>query len=253
MTATTKLIGKALMVAAALSVTPAFAEAPQQSSLPPDALIKSVLAKKAGDAVCFAGTFDGQKVNVWDYDKGKPVPVPGVFQFGKQVMRPEPYVYVDQPLTAMTLLVGRDEREHETWDEMHDFTMSISLRGWPDKLQAAGECPFRLTDKPIEGSSDVAARNTTTLYCGIDCDGGGMEVERVAGTSDVVFRFNPQSGGLRMSGGCSPGSYHVGGDAKPFDEKERAARKPPPDFRLSRIPDAECDAFRKSFKSENTP
>jgi len=76
------------------------------------------------------------------------------------VMRPEPYVHVDQTLTAMTLLVERDEREHETWDEMHDFTMSISLQGWPQTLDASGECPFRLTDKQIEGSSDIVERNT---------------------------------------------------------------------------------------------
>ena len=239
-----------ILASAGVFVAGSAAASEAKRTVPPDALIKSVLAPKIGDAVCFAGTFEGQKVNVWDYAKAKPVPVPGVFQFGKQVMRPEPHVYVDQALTAMTLLVGRDEREHETWDEMHDFTMSISLQGWPGTLDASGECPFRLSDKAIEGSSDIVARNTTTLYCGIDRDGGGMEVERVAGTSDVVFRFNPRSGGLRMSGGCSPGSYHVGGDAKPFDEEERVARKPPLDFRLRRIPDAECDAFRKSKKSD---
>jgi len=201
-----------------------------------------LLAKKVGDAVCFSGTFKNLRVNVWDYAKAKAVPVPGLFRFGEQVMRPEPHVYVDQSLTAMTLLLSRDEREHEHWDEMHVFRLSISLEGWPAPLQAAGECQLRFTNRPIEGSRDSAGV-TTRFSCGIDCDGGLMEIARVAGTGDVMFRFDPRGGGLRMSTGCSGGqSYHVGGDAKPYDNELQIVRKSV-SFRLTPTPADACAAF----------
>lgn len=236
----------ALGIAVALIVSPVPAQQRNPKGTAVDLLIKPLLARKVGDAVCFSGTFEGLKTNVWDYSRAKPVPVPGLFRFGEQVMRPEPYVYVDQSLTAMTLLLSRDGRAHEHWDEMHDFRLSISLEGWPTRLQAAGECLLRLTDRPIEGSRDSAQVNTTKLICGIECDGGLMEVERVAGTGDVIFRFDPRGGGLRMSGRCSGRQpYHVGGDAKPYDEELQKARKPV-SFRLTPVSAEACAAYRKA-------
>lgn len=240
----------AIAVVAALAAGPLCADEPTPVA-GDDTLIKPLLAQKIDDAVCFSGDFAGLKVNVWDYSKSKQVPVPGLFRFGEQVMRPEPAVYADQELTAMTLLIYRDDREHSDWDEMHDFRLMISFKGWEKPLEAAGECPLRVTDKPIEGSVDQIEANTTTLFCGIDCDGGGMGVERVAGTREVNFRFDPMGGGLRMSGGCSGGSFHVGGDAKPYDEALIAARKPPVSFRLAPMAPAACAAFRKATDEDD--
>lgn len=234
----------ALGLAAALAASPALAKKRQQTRPPEDAVIEPLLAQKVGDAVCFAGTFAGLEVNVWDYSKAKQVPVAGLFRFGAQVTRPEPFVHVGQQLTAMTLLLTHEEREvqyepHKSVREAtHDFRLRVSLQGWPAALQAAGECPLgrRVADK--------AAR--TTLHCGIDCDGGGMEVERIAGTADVIFRFHAGGGGLRMSGGCSGGQpYHVGGDAKPYDVKLQEARKPV-SFRLTPMPAEACAVLRKT-------
>jgi hypothetical protein len=239
------LVAPVVYAAVVAYASPVEANRRRQTAPGADTLIKGVLAPKVDDAVCFAGGFEGLAVNVWDYDKAVPEPVPGVFRFGEQATRPRPHVYANQELTRMTLLLYRDDREHESWDEMHDFRMRISLLGWPDQLGAAGECPLRLSDKPIEGSRDLIARNTTTLYCGIDCDGGGMEVERVAGTGEVNFRFNPRGGGLRMSGGCSHGAYHVGGDARPYDEELRKARTPVT-FRLKPMPADACAEFRSA-------
>lgn len=240
-----------LIPAVCLAVTLAagYVSAERPAGAATNTLIKPLLAKKAGEAVCFSGIFDDQKVNVWDYAKAKQVPVPGLFKFGEQVMRPEPFVHVDQPLTAMTLMLQRDGREHEHWDEMHVFRLRISLAGWPTPLRAAGECIMRFTDRPVEGSRDSAAVVTTKFHCGIDCDGGLMEVERVAGTGDLTFRFDQRSGGLRMSAGCSGRqAYHVGGDAKPYDEELRKARKPVA-FRLAPLRGKACAAFRKAMVS----
>jgi hypothetical protein len=185
------------------------------------------------------------------------VPVPELFRFGEQVTRPEPLVHVDQELTRMTLLILHDDRElHKEgvtnfFDEMHDFRLRVSLKGWPEPLNAAGECSLLLADKPSDGSPHAFKATTSTLDCGIDCDGGRMSVERVAGMPDVTFRFDRAAGGLRMSGGCGTGSYHVGGDAKPYDEALQKARKPPVAFRLSPMPQKECAAFRKKTNREN--
>src|SRR5262249_26771442 len=147
-------------------------------------LINALLAPKVGDTVCFSGIFQGLKVNIWDYSNVKQVPVPKLFRFGEQVTRPEPYVHVDQELTAMTLLLKHSEREVQyephasTQEETHDFQLTISLQGWSAALQAAGECSV---------SRQFVDRAGATLHCAIDCDGGGMEVERVAGTRNVVF------------------------------------------------------------------
>jgi hypothetical protein len=77
-----------------------------------------------------------------------------------------------------------------------------------------------------------------------------MEVERVAGTGDVIFRFSPHAGGLRMSSGCSGGQpYHIGGDAIPDDTAPRKVRTSV-SFRLTPIPAEACAAFRNNNGSE---
>jgi hypothetical protein len=224
------------------------------NSSPPsskDGAIKGVLAQSIGDAVCFSGSFRRLRVNVWDYTKTKTVPVPGLFRFGQQVTRPEPFVHVNQKLTRMTLLLLHDERElskegiTDYFDEMHDFRLRISLKGWPKPLHAEGECALLLKDKPAGNSSQVWQATGSTLHCGIDCYGGFMSIERVAGTRDLIFRFDSASGGLRMSSRCSVGAYHVRGEAKPYREDHRKAEKRPAAFRLTPMPQANCAAFRK--------
>ena len=208
--------------------------------------IKHLLAKKVGEAVCFTGQSTGLSVNVWDYAKAKQVPVPGLFRFGEPVMRPEPAVYSDQEVTSLTVLLYRDGRQHESYDEMHDFELQVTLKGWQHALSAAGECPWAgpkksrlFTDEP----------HPATLVCGIDCDGGSMRIERVAGTGDVIFRFDAAGGGLRMSSGCSAGPLHAGGEARPFEPNERLVRKNPAAFRLRSMSKEACAAFRLTRKN----
>jgi hypothetical protein len=225
------------------AMEPAAAKESPAANMGPDGMVKDLLAQHVGGAVCFTGSFAGRAVNVWDYSKAKQVPVPGLFQFGKQVTRPEPAVSVNQEVMSLTLLLSRDGRKHESWDEMHDFRLKITLKDWGGALYSAGECPWSAADKPAEGTK----ANTSTLYCGVDCDGGGMEVERVAGTGEVVFRFHASSGGLRMSaGGCGYGQLHLGGEAKPFDAEDRRAEQHPVAFRLTAMPKKACRAFRKA-------
>jgi hypothetical protein len=69
---------------------------PSQAQKQAGANIKPLLASRS--AARFASREHSRKVNVWDYSKSKSVPVPGLFQFGEQVMRPQPYVHVGQQL-----------------------------------------------------------------------------------------------------------------------------------------------------------
>lgn len=239
------LLVSALSLTMALTAAPVAANQRAHVVQTRDQLIKPLLATKVGNAVCFSGTFKGAKVNVWDYSKSKLVPVPGLIQFGEPVMRPEPHVYVGQELRSMVLVLEHDR--HEDWDEMHDFRLQITLKDWKAPLQAAGECPLRLRTRPNPGDGGPTVVNTTALWCGIDCDGGAIEVERVPGKGDVTFRFDASVGGLRMSQGCSDSEdYRVGGVAKPFEEQPVKAPEPT-SYRLSPMPAEACAAYRNAI------
>jgi hypothetical protein len=209
--------------------------------------IKELLGAKVGETVCFAGTFKDRKINLWDYAKARQVPVPGLFQFGKPVTRAEPAVYVDRELLSLTILIARGDRKHESYDEIHDFRLKATLRGWPGALYSAGECPWRASDRPMAGTSDGDKANAAVLYCGVSCDGGGLEVERVGTSHDVLFRFHVSGGGLRMSGGCSLGQLRLGGRAEPFASDAGDTRGEPAPLRLTQMSNADCAAFRKSL------
>lgn len=245
-----KPIGHRCVLISLLCLGPQLARAADDAApaSDPASLIRPLLATRIGRAVCFEGRFEGLKVNLLDYSRTNAAPAPKLVIDGNEVTRPNPYVHADQELTAMTLLVHRDGRVHESWDEMHDFRLAFDLKGWPRTLWSAGECPLRRRDRPIAGSSMVIEANTDTLYCGIDCDGGGMSVERVPGTGEVLFRFATGSGGLRVSNGCGGGEpLHVGGPARVYDE---AAPKEfhPVAFRLRPMPAKACRAFRKTSR-----
>ncbi len=212
----------------------------------PGAAIKGLLAGEVGEAVCFSGEFTGHRINVRDYLEAKQAPAAGPLQFAGQVTRPEQAIRASQDVRSITLLIERLDTEDVSLDEMHGFRLQVSMSGWRGPLYAAGACPWRAADKPIRWLNAVAAGNTSTLYCGMDCDGGGIEVERAAGSRDVILRFEAAAGGLRMSGSYSDEAhYYLGGSSGPFGEAEFVAERAPVEFRLSPMPDGQCEAFRR--------
>jgi hypothetical protein len=232
-----------LAIAAALLTTSrAAAEEPPFAGS--SVMIRDLLAEKPGQAVCFNGKFKGLKVNVWDDAKIKRVPEPGVFQSGKQVMRSEPAVSAGQEVSSLTLLIAHGSHESESWDETHDFRLKATLRGRRGALYSIGECPYRRTDRSGEERTKA---NTTKLSCFVFYDGGGMEVERVPGGGDVFFRFGH---GLRMSRRMyEEGDLHLGVPLKPYGPPEH--EEPPVAFRLTRMMDKACAAFRKATDGPN--
>src|SRR5262249_5701125 len=90
------------------------------------------------------------------------------------------------------------------YDRLYTFTLAVQLTDRTDPLYAAGSCEWRNHDFKTKDRVVHVARTTTELDCGIECDGGGLAVERVRGTRALALRLAPHQR-LRMSGPCSGG------------------------------------------------
>lgn len=206
-------------------------------TVPPSLHIHDLLPREADETICFTGSFKGHKVNVWDFSKAKQVPVPGLFEFGKQVTRTEPAISTGQEVSSLTVLVRRSSLEQKPGDELHGFRLKVTLKSRREPLYSAGECLW----KALDGNNrDAQTVNPAVLNCYIECDGGGMQLERVGSGTDVLFRFMKEAGGLRMSGGCSKGDYHLGGEAKPYEANAQAESESPTEFRLTQTSKTAC-------------
>jgi hypothetical protein len=174
-------------------------------------MIGPLLPKALGEKVCYAGTYSKQAIDIEDWSHTKNVPVPGLIQFGEQVMRPEPETLPSQEISSLTLLLDYDDRT-AGYDWIYNFTLRAEPAQWSSKLFGAGECPWYAKDR-AEWNAETQKANEGYLHCGIDCDGGEMTVERVPGTGDLLLRFDGMSG-LRMSAGCGGGGTYRLGTAK---------------------------------------
>lgn len=210
-----------------------------------NAAIKDLLAPKAGGAACFVGKFGGLMLNVWDYAKGKQVPVPGVFQAGQQAMRTEPAISLDQEVVELKIMLDHISLKDKSWDEMHMFYLEVKLKGWPKALRSSGECPWRATARPIEGFPDSNPATIMALGCGVEDDGGGFGLERGQGGGDVVLRFSPEGSGLRMTF-ASGGEIHLGGVRELGHRDDPNFR--PTEFRLQPMAAEACRALGRAAR-----
>lgn len=180
----------------------------------PDSLMLDLLPRRTKQAVCLTGTFAGQAIEVEDWRKPGHEPVPGVFRFGEPVMRPVPLTRPDQAVASMTLSLTYDDRKSD-YDWIYNFILMATMADGSLKLFGAGECPWYASPHSL-GNGEVWPPSTTKLGCGIDCDGGGMGLERIAGTRAMALHFDGEGIGMRMSAGCGGrgGDYRLGtGDA----------------------------------------
>lgn len=177
------------------------------------AVIKPLLPQSAGQAVCFSGTFPDKSLDMEDWSHTTLEVVPGVLQFGEPVMRPVPRHLPGQKVTGLTLSLTYDDRSSD-YDWIYNFRLMATLDDGRPVLFASGECPWYDKTKTVEDRGEVKG-NTDHLGCYIDCDGGGMGMTRISGTTGLDLRFWGDGLGLRMSAGCGGrGSYRLGtGDA----------------------------------------
>lgn len=176
---------------------------------PADDRISDLLPPDVAQSRCYSGTFSGQSVELQDWSDPGLEPVPGVFQFGKQVMRPKPETLPAEEIASLTLRLIHDDRKAD-YDWIYNFILLAEMRDGSRKMFGAGECPWYAT--PQTGSDgETSSPNTIGLACYIDCDGGGMALRRVSGQSALELYFYGHGIGLRMSAGCGGGgSYRIG-------------------------------------------
>jgi hypothetical protein len=176
-------------------------------SLPPaeNALIGPLLPQGEGHSVCLAGSFARQVMNVEDWSRSKMEPTKNLSPDGQPYMRPVPPVMKDTPIRSFTLQLIYDTREAD-YDWIHNFRLLAEVEG-VGTLYASGECPWYARKKYDRDTDRTIRPSTTSLFCYIDCDGGGFELDRVAGAPAVAMSFDPRIG-LKMKGGCGGGGIY---------------------------------------------
>jgi len=228
-------IGLALALPAALATA---GDAADETGAVP--MIVDVLPPhRVGAALCMEGQFQGKAVDVEDWNKTTTETVPGLVQFGKPVTRPVPETRPDQAVTDIRLRLVQERPTYSGEDRHYGFQLLLRLAGWPEPLLAAGDCSYRSHHRKED--ADASEPTTTTLHCGIDCDGGGMRVARASGSRQLDFSFSEF--GLRMSGGCSHGHFRVETVRRDKATGDPLPGQSPPVFRLTRVPLKSCGSL----------
>lgn len=182
-------------------------------------LIKPLLPEPGGFA-CFAGTFQGRKVDTADWAKGRQVPTGRTRPDGHPETRTEFERTDNVPLTSLLLRLDYDARKAD-YDWIFNFTLVAAAEGL-GTLHARGECPW----------FEKGLTTTFSIVCGIDCDGGSIELSRAPGRRALDLAFWRY--GLLMKRGCGGGGRFRVYPAKSDDA----------DFRLARVPNSQCDALK---------
>jgi len=109
----------------------------------------------------------------------------------------------------------------------YEYGLMAEVVGRKSRLVAAGEC----------GSQSMGG-----FGCGVECDGGSVYFEPLAGTDSLTMRISDGSGRFRMTWGC-------GGEGEEGSRSEVLAYDPAtPAVRLDRAELKACARVEKMFK-----
>lgn len=168
----------------------------------PYAKLKAFLPPATGAQACYARTYDAQHLS--QHPKQR---VTEMVLFLRYITLSE------EEATLVATEDGGIEKEYFRYD----FTLAAKVRDKRETLHAAGSC-----------------NSAQTIGCGVDCDGGGIELEPVAGAPDkLLVRLER----IRMTLGCGEDSDDIdleGGE----DDKV---------FWLDKIPVALCQAMQEKL------
>lgn len=197
----------------------------------PDALAKALLpAPKT--FVCYTGSFTGRTMDIADWTKPRTEDRAYVAPDGTRGITKDFPRQRDVAVTSFMLRLDADVRT-ASYDRIYNFTL-VANTGGPGVLVARGECPWY--DKPHVDAHIPGFRieaNTTGVGCGIDCDGGGFSLKRIAGTRAFTIGFDEM--GLLMKKGCGGGGrFRVHANASGGD------------FRLEPAPLSRCKGLAPS-------
>ena len=232
-----RLVHAAILAAMLGSLGPARSEpSPGSKTKTParaDAAIKDIIPhKKPGQEICFAGDFADQAIDMQDVSKTVSEIVPGVEAGGKPAIRAVPAALPKQDVSRIALHLTYHNRIREgSFDVM--FTVMARSNSLNKELLARSGCIW-------SGWSAEQEKETlpqTKLGCWIECDGGGMTAERIAGTRSLNVRFDA----LSMQAGCEGGgAYRIG--TSDMSKKTN--------FRLERVPLRVCKGLKAWGKKQ---
>ena len=213
--------GRALFYSAATLVSLVSFESDARSAEPdPKAVseIKDILPhNRIGQEICFSGTFNGQTVDMEDWSHISHEVVPGVFVAGEPAIRPVPRALPAQDISNLRLhLTYHNKRRDESWS--YFFTLMVESKSLGKTLFARSGCDW------YAGEDGTGA---TVLYCGIECDGGAFDVERIGATRDLNLTFRY----LSMQRGCDGGGTYRIGTGDSYDKNV---------FHLEKVPLSVC-------------
>jgi hypothetical protein len=159
------------------------------------ASINALIPQQPGKAACFAGSFDN-------------LPLDSVHLVSSaEGNGPHTPVYTGHRVRALALELQyeqtpalADGKDYPGYDRRYDFLLSAQLadRG---PLYAAGECRWLGHDFVSADGKLKIERTGRELFCGIDCDGGGMTLERIEGKDALILRIEANHE-LRMTPPC---------------------------------------------------
>jgi hypothetical protein len=115
------------------------------------------------------------------------------------------------------------EKETPEGQRNYYFGMAAKVRGQKKTLYASGEC--------VPGPGKIR--------CGVECDGGGVDLQRDAKTGGIVISFDRLNDRIRMTVGCDADE-----DDKTFDLTPGADDKI---FRLSRADLSACRSLNRQM------
>lgn len=167
-----------VVLLAALSATPAFAQSDLQPGFDKRLLLLAPAQDKAES--CFLRRYDAAHLKA----------------------RPK------QRVEAIALCVNVERMAPEEKGEIvryiYNFDFSAKLKGKPEIAKTTGECGF--SHMPPEEQKRIASK---PIWCGIDCDGGGVTVESRKDGAELLVRLER----IRVSSECGGGDD----ESKSFD------------------------------------
>jgi len=159
--------------------------------------LKALLPPGPDAALCFARTYDAEHLSRHPKQK-----VTALVLFLRYVTLGE-----DE-----ATLIAKEDGGTEKQYFRYDFTLAAKVKDRSPTLYASGDCA-----------------SAEAIGCGVDCDGGGIEIEPVAGRDDTILLRLER---IRMTLGCGEGeAVELEGGA---DDKV---------FKLTKAPRPICEAM----------
>jgi hypothetical protein len=120
------------------------------------------------------------------------------------------------------ILESRDDGGTDKRYFRYDFTLAANVRVEKHTLYAGGDCS-----------------SAQGIGCGVDCDGGGFDIEPIAGDKgSILMRLEREHGGfIRMTIGCDGGDHEYNLRAGEDDKV----------FKLDKAPTSVCETMQADY------